>query len=127
MLRRISLRRTNRRLRAKIHRTRHGRSSLVYHVGRENLPPATAPNYDNPITYHFQVDEPVWVTGFTPKVVDASGKELPGELLHQAIAINLHEDNQLCGGGGGNPFFMATSMLTALELPKGLRICDPAH
>ncbi len=92
---------------------------LVYHVGPVDLPAGTQPMLDQPVTIRFQTDEPIWVTGFEPRVVDADGSELPAELLHQAIISNMHEDNSLCGGGsGGNPIFIVTSMLTPVELPE---------
>ncbi|MFA5810992.1 MAG: hypothetical protein WC956_01510 [bacterium] len=93
---------------------------LVYHVGPMDLPAGTAPALDNPLSIRFQTDEPVWITGFVPRVVDSNGSELPAALLHEAIVSNMHEENPLCGGGGGgNPIFIATSMLTEVELPEG--------
>jgi hypothetical protein len=95
---------------------------LIYHVGPVDLPAHTegATALDHPLILRFQTDEAVWVTGFTPRVVDAGGSELPATLLHEAMISNLHEANDLCGTTTeGNPVFIATSLLTEVKLPQG--------
>lgn len=94
----------------------------VFHIGPVDLPKGQAAEamMGGPLTMSFQTDEAVWVTAFEPKVVDSAGNELSSDLLHRAIVFNKHEDNPLCfEGGSGNPIFMATSMLTQIELPQG--------
>jgi len=97
-------------------------SRFVFHIGPVDLPSGQAADemMDEPLTMSFQTDESVWVTAFEPRVVDSAGNELPSDLLHRAIVLNKHEENPLCSdGGSGNPIFMATSMLTGIELPQG--------
>lgn len=95
---------------------------LIYHVGPADLnakQPA-AQMLENPQTLKFQVSEPMWITGFKPKVVDSEGNALSGKLLYKAIVFNKQESNPLCSSGNtGNPFAAATSTLTAVELPEG--------
>jgi hypothetical protein len=95
---------------------------FVFHIGPVDLPKDQGAKemVDNPLKMSFQTDEAVWVTAFEPKVVDSAGNELPSGLLHQAIIFNKHEENPLCSdGGSGNPIFVATSMLTEINLPQG--------
>lgn len=95
---------------------------LVYHIGPVDLPAHTeaADRIGEPLTLRFQTDEAIWVTGMVPRVVDTNGGELPAELLHSAIISNMHEDNPFCSNGsGGNPFFIASSMLTEVSFPQG--------
>lgn len=95
---------------------------LIYHVGPVDLPADTKLDVmlENPLTMKFQVDEPLWIMGFKPKVIDNTGSELPSELLHHAIITNEHEENTLCSEGSvGNPFIAATSMLKEINLPQG--------
>jgi hypothetical protein len=95
---------------------------LVYHVGPVDLPPQTDARsmLEKPLTLNFQTDEPIWVTAFVPRVIDASGAALPAELLHSAIIVNLHEENPLCAeGGSGGPIFFASSLVTEVDLPQG--------
>ncbi|MFH1829715.1 MAG: hypothetical protein ABH871_02910 [Pseudomonadota bacterium] len=95
---------------------------IVFHVGPVDLAAGTKVQdaLDAPLEMTFQTNEAVWVTGFEPKVVDSAGTELPSELLHQAIISNMHEENPLCSdAGSGNPLFIATSLLTGIELPQG--------
>lgn len=95
---------------------------MIYHVGPADLLAGepVEPTLDSAETLTFQVSEPVWVTGFTPKVVDSNGQELPGQLLHKAILFNKRESNPMCTtGNGGNPFAVATSALTKVQLPEG--------
>ncbi len=99
-----------------------GLKRIVYHVGPVDLPAGTPPDamLEQPLAMRFQTDEPLWVIAFTPRVVNANGDELPAKLLHHALMLNMHEDNPLCAdAGGGNPFFIATGMLTEIELPQG--------
>ncbi len=99
-----------------------GVKRIVYHVGPVDLPAGTSAQVmlEKPLNMRFQTDESLWVTGFSPRVVDANGGELSPKLLHHAIMSNMHEENPLCSdAGGGNPFFIATSLLTEVELPQG--------
>ena len=99
-----------------------GQKRIIYHIGPVDLPAHTSPEemVARPLTMRFTTDEPLWITGFTPRVVDANGIELPSRLLHHAIMSNMHEDNPLCSNASvGNPFFIATSMLTEINLPQG--------
>lgn len=93
---------------------------IVYHVGPVDLPAGTAAEAmrDRPLAMRFQTDKEIWATGFVPKVVDANGGELPAELLHSAVVLNLHEENPLCAGSP-NPIAAATGMLTEVNLPQG--------
>ena len=97
-----------------------GRERIVYHVGPVDLPAGTSAEamLGKPLTMRFQTDKAVWVTGFTPKVVDANGGELPSELLHHAIVFNMHEENPLCAGTP-NAFLLAGSTMTEVALPHG--------
>ena len=100
-----------------------GQKWIIYHIGPVDLPAHTKPEemMDRPLTMKFQTNEPLWVTGFTPRVVDANGTELPSQILHHAIMSNMHETNPLCSNASvGNPFFIATSILTEIRLPQGL-------
>jgi len=95
---------------------------LIYHVGPVDLPAGTSfeAAQDKPLVMKFQVDQPLWVIGFEPKVISAAGEALPAELLHHAIISNLHEENPICTEGSvGNPFIAATSTLTKIRLPQG--------
>ncbi len=95
---------------------------LIYHIGPMDLPAKSGAEamIDAPLTLRFQTDESIWVTGMIPRVVDASGGELPSTLLHTAMVANLHEENPFCASGtGGNPFFIASSMLTEVDFPEG--------
>lgn len=95
---------------------------LIYHVGPVDLPAETTLDtmLEHPLTMKFQVDEPLWIMGFKPKVIDNTGSELPAELLHHAIVLNEHEENTLCSEGTvGNPFIAATSTLKEINLPQG--------
>jgi hypothetical protein len=96
------------------------RKRLIFHVGPVDLPAGTERMDDSPLAMSFQTDENIWVTAFEPRVVDASGAELPSSLIHKAIVSNMHEDNPVCSESGvGNPAFMTTSLLTSVELPQG--------
>jgi hypothetical protein len=93
---------------------------FVFHIGPVDLPQGAGADGMASLNMTFQTDEAVWITAFEPRVVDAAGGGLPAELLHQAIIYNKHEENPLCSAGGrGNPIFVATSMLTAIDLPQG--------
>lgn len=95
---------------------------LIYHVGPVDLLAGQTVDamLDKPATLSFQVNEPMWVIGFEPNIIDADGKSLSGKLLHKAIVFNKHEANPICASGnGGNPFAVATSTLTKIELPEG--------
>jgi hypothetical protein len=97
-----------------------GEQRIIYHVGPVDLPAGkdVQAALEKPLVMRFQTEKEIWVTGFSPKVVDATGKELPAELLHQAIVFNMHEENPLCAGGP-NPFVIANAMLTEVSLPQG--------
>lgn len=97
-----------------------GESRIIYHIGPVDLPAGTDIKValEKPMSMRFQTDKAIWVTGFLPKVVDANGGELPSKLLHHAIIYNLHDENPLCSGAP-NPFVVATSMLTEVNLPQG--------
>lgn len=95
---------------------------LIYHVGPVDLPAGASLEtmMDKPLQMKFQTDQPLWVIGFEPKVIDATGQKLPSSLLYQAIISNMHEENPLCSeGSGGNPFVVATSTMTKVSLPEG--------
>jgi len=95
---------------------------FLYHVGPVDLPAHTKLDeaLEEPISMNFRVDKSLWIIGFKPRVIDATGAELPSDLLFQAIISNEHEENTLCKEGAtGNPFISATSNLTEIELPKG--------
>ena len=95
---------------------------LIYHVGPVDLPAHTTLDAveDRPLVMKFQVDQPLWIVGFEPKVINAAGQELPSALLYQAIVSNMHEENPICSEGSvGNPFIVATSTLTKINLPDG--------
>lgn len=95
--------------------------SLIYNVGPVDLPSGEtlAPETEAPAKLQFQVSEPVWVIGFKPRVTDSSGKDLPSSLLHKAVLFNKGESNPVCpSGGNGNPFAVATSTLTPIDLPQ---------
>ncbi len=95
---------------------------LVYHVGPIDLPAHQQAEImaKTPAKLDFQVTEPVWMTGFTPQIVNDRGDILSGNLLHKAILINKHEANPLCTTGeAGNPFAVASSTLTKVHLPDG--------
>jgi hypothetical protein len=99
-----------------------GLEKVVYHVGPVDVPTGLKADdmINRPLIMNFQMDKPVWVVGFKPRVVDSKGTELPSRLLHLAIVSNLHEDNPLCtDAGNGNPFMVATSLLTEVNLPQG--------
>lgn len=99
-----------------------GLKKIVYHVGPVDLPSglSVAEMIEKPLVMNFQTDEAVWVVGFSPRVVDSNGGELPPELLHLAIVSNRHEGNPLCSDAvGGSPFAAATSVLTEVNLPQG--------
>jgi hypothetical protein len=99
-----------------------GLKRIIYHVGPVDLPAGTTAEamLEKPLSMRFQTDEPLWITGFMPSLVNANGEELPKDLLHHAIISNMHENNPFCSdAGGGNPFFIATSMLTKIDLPQG--------
>lgn len=97
-----------------------GAQKIIYHVGPIDLPAGTTIDamLDRPLKMRFQTDKEIWVTGFTPRVVDSNGNELPSGLLHSAMMLNMHEENPLCAGAP-NPFMYATSTLTEVELPRG--------
>ncbi|MBI4211779.1 MAG: hypothetical protein HY540_03995 [Deltaproteobacteria bacterium] len=101
---------------------RAGIERLIYRIGPIDLPKGQAAEVmvDDPFVMTFQLDRARWVTGFLPKLVDAQGAALPGELLHEVLFSNLHDDNPLCAAkSGGNPFFAATSLLQPLDFPAG--------
>ncbi|MDO8527751.1 MAG: hypothetical protein Q7T03_08700 [Deltaproteobacteria bacterium] len=96
---------------------------LIYHVGPVDLIAGQTIEtmLEKPAKLNFQVAEALWMTGFEPKIIDADGKPLSGELLHKAILFNKHESNPACpSSNSGNPFAVATSTLTRLEIPEGL-------
>lgn len=97
-----------------------GQQQIIYHMGPVDLPAHTSADamIEKPLLMRFQTDKEIWATGFIPRVVDANGALLPRELLHQAIVFNMHEENPLCAGSP-NPFFIATSMMTEVDLPQG--------
>lgn len=95
---------------------------LIYHVGPVDLLAGESASQmiEKPKTLNFQLSEAAWVVGFQPKVVDANGTPLPGQLLYKAIVFNKHESNPICvSGNGGNPFAVTTSALTKVKLPEG--------
>lgn len=95
---------------------------LIYHVGPVNVLAGQQAGQmvESPATLNFQVSEPVWIISFQPKILDANGRELPGRILHKALLLNKHESNPVCASGSqGNPFAVATSTLTKVELPEG--------
>ncbi|MBI5299661.1 MAG: hypothetical protein HY877_05140 [Deltaproteobacteria bacterium] len=95
---------------------------MIYHVGPVDLPAGQSVDVmlDKPAILRFQVTEPVWVIGFEPKVINGDGKALTGQLLYKALVVNKHESNPVCASGNsGNPFAVATSTLTKVELPEG--------
>lgn len=99
-----------------------GVKRIVYHVGPVDLPGGygTDSTDQAPLTMRFQIDEPMWVTGFEPNVVDDHGTKLPNSLLSLAVMSNMHEQNPLCEeAAGGNPFFVASSTLSSINLPQG--------
>ncbi|MBI4125965.1 MAG: hypothetical protein HY465_00570 [Deltaproteobacteria bacterium] len=99
-----------------------GLERIVFHVGPVDLPPNTTPDAmaDQPLVMRFQLEKPMWIIGFEPKVIDAHGNDLPATLLRQALMLNNHEENPLCAsGGGGNPIAVATALLTDVALPDG--------
>ncbi len=95
---------------------------FIYHVGPVDLPAYTQLDdaLAQPLVMNFHVDKPLWIIGFKPKVIDASGQDLPQSLLFQAIVSNKHEENPLCENEAkGNPFIAANSTLTEIDFPKG--------
>jgi len=97
-----------------------GEERLIYHIGPVDLPAGTEANIEEPLVMNFQLTKPVWVVGFEPRVVNADGEELDGQLLHSAIVSNQHEENPLCTSSNvGNPFVMATSTLKDIRFPRG--------
>lgn len=95
---------------------------FIYHVGPVDLAAGQGADVmlEKPAALRFQVTEPVWVTGFEPRVIDADGKTLTGQLLYKAVVANKHEANPVCASASnGNPFAVATSTLTKVELPEG--------
>ena len=99
-----------------------GLEKIVFHVGPIDLPGNTRPEQflDRPLSMRFQLDTPMWVIGFEPKVIDADGAKLPAKLLHRALLINKHETNSLCPqSNDGNPFAVASSLLTNVDFPEG--------
>lgn len=97
-----------------------GQQRIIYHIGPVDLPAGTKAEamLERPLSMRFQTDKAIWVVGFVPKVVDANGSELPAELLHHAVVFNMHEENPICAGQP-NPFSVASSMLTEVNLPRG--------
>lgn len=98
-----------------------GLEKLIFHVGPIDIPAHTSVEsfLERPLKLDFALTHPAWVVGFAPKVVDATGQELPAALLHHAELINHHEANPLCPSRDGNPFAIASSLLTTVELPQG--------
>lgn len=99
-----------------------GVRNLIYHIGPVDLPAGSSAEdmLDEPLVMNFHFDEPSWVIGFEPKVVNMSGEELPDTLLFQAIISNMAEENPVCPGGSvGNPFIAASSIMTSIHMPDG--------
>lgn len=99
-----------------------GLQKIIYHIGPVDLKAGTEPTQmlERPLVMRFQMDQPMWIIGFEPKVVDAHGNELSSSLLHHALLFNMHEENPICSSGAtGNPFAAATSLLTKITFPEG--------
>lgn len=75
--------------------------------------------WESPGSINFQAEDPLWVVSFESQVEDASGGELPSELLHLAMLTNSSEKNPLCTEKDvANPFVAATSITKKIELPE---------
>lgn len=95
---------------------------LTYSIGPFELPAGQSPDVmrTNPGILRFQVQEPIWATGFEFRLEDSSGDRLPNTLLHMAIIKNQSEENELCTTKKtGNTVAAATATLSTVELPKG--------
>ena len=98
-----------------------GKNLFSYHMGPYNIgahSPA-AEMIENPQFITFRVEESIWMTSFEPRVEDAEGNPLPGELVYQIIVVNRAEESSLCvAKQTGNPFAAATSTMEKIELPE---------
>lgn len=95
---------------------------LVYHIGPIDLPAGTTleKSLAKPATLPFQVSDPIWIVGFKPSLIDGKGAPLSNDLVHKAIVVNKQEANPFCNGdNNGNPFAVATSTMTSVQLPSG--------
>ncbi len=100
-----------------------GLQKLTYKVGPFQLEPRQKAQVmqDDPGKIAFAADEPLWITKFASKIVDADGEDLPNDLLYSAIVANGGEKNPLCSDKEvANPFFAANSINKEIELPDGL-------
>ncbi|MBI2344336.1 MAG: hypothetical protein HYV02_08410 [Deltaproteobacteria bacterium] len=94
----------------------------TYQMGPFDLPAGmtTEGMREKPAKMTFKVDEPMWITAFEPKLEDANGEAVPGELLHFAFLGNRNEENPLCQKKEtANPFVAATSALKKIVFPTG--------
>lgn len=99
-----------------------GNSVITYHIGPYDLPSDTSSGLmaERPGNMKFNVDEPLWITSFEPKIEDSDGNALPSELVQSIILINHGEENTFCTTKQtGNPFAAATSNMEKIELPEG--------
>ncbi len=95
---------------------------MTYQLGPFDLKAKTSSDamQEKPARITFSVDEPMWLTGFVPKLVNAQGEALPGTLLHLAVISNRSENNPLCSAEHtGNPLMAATGALKEISLPEG--------
>lgn len=99
-----------------------GLERIVFRIGPVDLPAGTRVDamLDRPLVMRFHLSAPAWIVGFEPRVIDVQGARLPGDLLHEALLINAHDEDPLCGAGSsGNPIAAATSLLTDIHFPDG--------
>lgn len=98
------------------------KQSLSYRIGPFDLAAGTSPEKmrEHPGEITFHVDESLWITGFTPRVEDAEGNPLPGDLIYLASVKNQSEENPLCSAESkGNTFLAATSTMKDITMPEG--------
>jgi hypothetical protein len=72
------------------------RHVLTVRLGPLKLPAGAGMNVPQAPTQHFTVPFDGWLTAYHPGLEDASGKALPGRLLHHVAVFDLNQSNFLC-------------------------------